>query len=246
MTTDFPIEPGLTFGEWLRTEVEQAAFVERNGFFPEQVARVAERLQEDRPPEHRFEVVVPWFRIRTAFTAPGRYVYFSRGLLERCPHDEAVAFVIAHEIAHHDLGHLDMFRGPFARHAARMRGGKLLVLFFRLLRKRIYSPQWECDADRRAIEMCVRAGYDGSKCLYLFHILSLLSLDAGDIDGVYGLDQESDQELSPEADLLTRARIRLYHLRRGYLPIQDREALIREHLKALGGPPEEGETRQPV
>lgn len=235
MSSDFLVEPGLTFGEWLRKEVEDAAFIERNGFFPEQVARVAERLQADRAPEDRFEVIVPWFRIRSAFTAPGRYIYFSRGLIERCPHDEAVAFVIAHEIAHHDLGHLDLFRGHFARHAARLRGGKLLVLFFRLLQKRIYSPEWECEADRRAIELCVQAGYDGSRCLYLFHILSLLLLDAGDIDGVYGLDEESDQELSPEADLITKARIRLHHLKRGYLPLQDREALIRRHLETLRG-----------
>ena len=235
MSSDFLVEPGLTFGEWLRKEVEAAAFIERNGFFPEQVERVARRLQADRAPEDRLEVVVPWFRIRSAFTAPGRYIYFSRGLLERCPHDEAVAFVIAHEIAHHDLGHLDLFRGRFAQHAARMHGGRLMVLFFRLLQKRIYSPEWEGEADRAAIEMCVRAGYDGARCLYLFHVLSLLMLDAGDIAGVYGLDQESDQELSPEADLLTKARIRLYHLRRGYLPLQDREALVREHLETVLG-----------
>lgn len=233
--TDFELEPGTSFGEWLRERVEEATFVERNGFFPEQVGRVADRLQADRPAGERLDVIVPWLKIRSAFTAPGRYIYFSRGLLERCPHDEAVAFVVAHEIAHHDLGHLDMFRGSFARRAARLGAGQLLVLFFRLLQKRIYSPEWECDADRRAIELCVRAGYNGEKCLYLFHVLMMHALDMGDITGAYGLDEESDQELAPTADFMTRARIRLWHLRRGYLPIQDREALVRQHLESLNG-----------
>jgi hypothetical protein len=107
--SDFEVEPGLTFGEWLRRKVEEGAYVEKRDFFADQVARVAERLQADRPAEQHLEVVIPWFNVFKAFTGPGRYIYFSRRLLERCPDDDAVAFVIAHEIAHHDLGHLNFF-----------------------------------------------------------------------------------------------------------------------------------------
>jgi Zn-dependent protease with chaperone function len=67
-------------------------------------------------------------------------------MLERCPDDETTAFVIAHEIAHHDLGHPNIFSGTFARHAARVGAAQLVILFFRMLQKRIYSPQWECAA----------------------------------------------------------------------------------------------------
>jgi predicted Zn-dependent protease len=174
--------------------------------------------------------VVPWLRSVTAFTAPGRYIYFSRRLLEVCPDDESAAFVVAHELAHHDLGHLRLFSGPFTRHAARMDAATLLVLVFRSLQKRVYSPEWEVEADRRAVELCVAAGYDGHRCLRLFDVLERVFLDRGDISGVYGLDVNSDAELSPEADLLTKARIWLWQRQRGYLPIQDRRAEARRHL----------------
>jgi hypothetical protein len=233
MSSDFEIEPGLSFGEFLRAQIEDAAFIERNGFMPERAERVAERLQAHVPEQDRVEVLVPWMRMRTAFTVPGKYVYFSRGLLERCPNDETAAFVIAHEIAHHELGHLELFRGPFTKHAAKLGAGQLLVLFFRFLQKRIYSPEWECAADRRAIELCIKAGYEATRCIYLFHILELILLDAGDLDGVYGPDPESDEELFPDADFMTKARVWMWQRKRGYLPLQDRAAALRLHLSAL-------------
>ena len=233
--TDFEVEPGVLFGEWLHAELDANVHFERNGFMPDRVRAVAERLQQNRPDPSRFIVEIPWLDSFSAFTAPGRYIYFGRRLLERCPDEDSTAFVIAHEIAHHDLGHLSLFTGPFSRHAARLQAGALAVLFFRLLQKRIYSPEWELAADRRAIEMCLAAGYDGVKCLRLFHIFELIALDYGDLGMVFGLDPASDQELSPEASVMTKARIWLYQRQRGYLPIQDRLAMARDHLERLVG-----------
>src|SRR5262245_9160319 len=45
----------------------------------------------------------------TAFTTPGCNLYVARQLLERLPTDECAAFVLGHEVAHHDLGHLEVF-----------------------------------------------------------------------------------------------------------------------------------------
>ena len=233
MSSDFEIEPGVSFGTWLHAQVAENAFFERNGFMPDRARRVAEQLQLDRDADARFTVEVPWLRVFTAFTAPGQFIYFSRRLLERCPDDETTALVIAHEIAHHDLGHLDLFRGAFGRHAARLGAGSVAVLFFRMLQKRIYSPEWEIAADRRALELCIAAGYDPYKCLRLFDVLERWSLDHGDLEGVYGLDPESDDELSSEASLFVKARIWVYQRQRGYLPIQDRRALLRRHLESL-------------
>ena len=233
--TDFEIEPGIPFGEWLHQEMAAGVHFERNGFMPERVRAVADRLQQDRSDTERFIVEIPWLDAFTAFTAPGRYVYFGRRLLERWPDEDTTAFVIAHEIAHHDLEHLNLFSGPFSRHASRLSSGALAILFFRLLQKRIYSPEWELAADRRAIELCLAGGYDGAKCLYIFRILEIIALDYGDFGMVFGLDTESDQELSPEASIVTKARIWLYQRQRGYLPIQDRLAMAREHLEALLG-----------
>ena len=223
-STDFLLEPGLTFGDWLHAELADNVFLEKAGFMQEWCDRVAQQLQADRPAAEHLQIEIPWLTSFTAFTAPGRYVYISRRLLERLPHDHALAFVLAHEIAHHDLGHLNLFTGPFARHAARLRAGELAILFFRMLQKRIYSPEWELDADRHALELCLRAGFDGQRGLRFFHIAEQWALDYGDLNAVYGLYKESDDELSPEASVLTKARIWLYQRQRGYLPIRDRRA----------------------
>lgn len=234
-SSDFEIQRGEWFGEWLYKEIADNAFIERNGFMPDRVRSAADKLQQRRPPAERYTAVVPWLKAFCAFTAPGKYIYFSRRLLERMPHEDSAAFVIAHEIAHHDLGHLDIFTGRFARHAAKLTAGFMVVLFFRMLQKRIYSPEWELAADREGIELCLKAGYDARKCLYVFHILELIALDYGDLRAVYGLDVDSDQELSPEADLVTKARIWLYQRERGYLPIQDRRAELQRYLTRVHG-----------
>ena len=234
-SSDFDIAPGEPFGEWLHAAIAENALLEQHGFMPDRVRAAAARLQRDRPPDRRFVVEVPWLDAATAFTAPGRYIYFGRRLLERCPHEDSAAFVIAHEIAHHDLGHLDHFSGSFARRAANIQAGALAVLFFRVLQKRIYSPERELDADRRAIDLCIAAGYAPGKCLYLFHVLELLALDRGDLGAVYGLDVDSDRELSPEANVVTKARIWLYQRERGYLPIQDRQAELQRYITRAFG-----------
>ena len=234
-SSDFELPSGDMFGEWLYRELESEAFFEQDGFMPGQARRSAARLQQDRPMAQWYLVHVPWLDAITAFTAPGRHVYFGRRLLERCPHEEAVAFVIAHEIAHHDLLHLAAFDGPFARRAGRVHASLLVVLFYRHLQQRIYSPEHELDADRRALDLCIAAGYDPGKCLYLFHVLEHIALDRGDQGAVFGLDPGSDEELAADASAMTRARIWLYQRKRGYLPIQDRAAELRRYAEAKLG-----------
>ena len=216
-------------------QIAESVHIEQHGFMPDRVRTASARLQETRPLDQRYIAVVPWMQSFNAFTAPGRFVYFSRRLLERCPHEDAAAFVIAHEIAHHDLGHVAIFSGPFARHAARLQAGQLAILFFRMLQKRVYSPEWELAADRRAMDLCLAAEYNPERCLYLFRVLEMIALDYGDITGVYGLDEQSDQELSPEASVVTKARIWMYQRQRGYLPIQDRLAELVKHTKGVTG-----------
>lgn len=229
-SNDFELAPGEWFGEWLYGEIAANAHIEEAGFMPDLVHAAAERLQRNRPEAERYQCVIPWLSSFSAFTAPGKYVYVGRRLLERCPTEDAVAFVIAHEVAHHDLGHLDLFAGRLARRLAGLTAGTMAVLFFRVLQKRIYSPEWELAADRRAIDLCIEAGYNPAKCLYFFHVLELIYLDYGDLGAVFGLDVDSDQELSPEASLVTRARIWLYQRERGYLPIRDRLAELKEYV----------------
>lgn len=197
----------------------------------ERVRRVEERLQAGRPAGRRLTVEVPWLQTVTAFTAPGRYVYISRGLFERCPEDEQVALVAAHEIAHHDLGHVKLLAG-WASTFAGLPSGVLLTALYRGVERRIYGPEKECAADRRGLELCLAAGYDGERCLELLGILEQHALDLGDLDIVFGPDEQSDNELAEDADWKTRIQIWLWQRARGYLPIRDRRQMLLEYLAA--------------
>jgi len=166
----------------------------------------------------------------TAFTTPGRYIYFSRRLYEVCATDDQVAFIVGHELAHHDLGHVALFHGCSER-ISRLPGARLFALCFHGLEKLLYSPQNECDADRHGLELCLSSGYQGERCLEVFDILEQRALDMGDLDIVYGPDIDSDNELDENASWTTKARIWAWQKRKGYLPIRDRREMLRNYLK---------------
>jgi hypothetical protein len=149
-----------------------------------------------------------------------------------CRNDEMVAFIVGHEIAHHDLGHICVFPDWF-KNASSTDMRLLLLVLYRTVETRIYGPEQECDADRYALELCIKAGYDPSECIALFDILEAKALDIGDLDAVFGPD-ESDDELSDDASWVTKIRIWLYQRKRGYLPIRDRKKMLEDHLTRLG------------
>jgi len=234
MGHDFQFERGESFGEWLHREMLEAVVFEDAPWAIERIRRVESRLQADRLQSKRLIVEIPWLEEATAFTAPGRYIYFSRRLYEVCATDEQVAFVVSHEIAHHDLGHVALFRG-WTDKIVGLPGATLFALFFHGLERLVYGPQTECDADRYGLDLCVAAGYDGKRCLELFDILEQRALYIGDLDMVYGPDVESDDELDENARWTTKARIWAWQKKRGYLPIRDRRQMLRKHLEVRGG-----------
>jgi predicted Zn-dependent protease len=230
MRSDFELGEGLTVGDWIHRELRSCSHFEVDGWAIERVRRVGERLQRDRPPEARLVVEVPWMDEMTAFVAPGRYIYFSRALLERCD-DESAAFVIAHEIAHHDLGHLDFFPDWLAKAGRLARiSGAVMGSLLQEMEKRIYGPENECLADQYGLWLCLKAGYDGDRCLAIFDHLESDALDRRDLDMVYGPDP-SDDELAEDAGWNTRLKIWLWQRSRGYLPIRDRRAALKAMLE---------------
>lgn len=229
MPHDFPFEKGASFGEWLHDQMHAAIYFEEEPWALDRVKRVDDRVQAGRQPPERLIVEIPWLEVVTAFTAPGRYIYFSRRLYERCYTDEQVALVIAHEIAHHDLGHVNLFAG-WAPRIARLPGATLFAFAFHALERHLYGPHKECDADRHGLDLCLAGRYDGPKCLELFDILEQHALDMGDLDMVYGPDAGSDDELDENAPWTTKAQIWAWQHRRGYLPIRDRRQMLRKHL----------------
>lgn len=148
-----------------------------------------------------------------------------------CADDEMLAFVVAHELAHHDLDHVQTFPESLRKITGDEVGHVLLALF-RSIEARIYGPEQECDADRYAIELCVNAGYDPHRCIKVFDILEKRALDVGDLNAVFGPDP-SDDELHEEASMTAKLRIWLYQRKFGYLPIRDRRQMILDHLARI-------------
>ncbi|HMI58444.1 MAG TPA: M48 family metalloprotease [Gemmatimonadaceae bacterium] len=227
---DFDIEPGLSFGTWLHSEIVDECVIESTGWAPERAQRVAARLQSVVPEGQRFIVLVPWMDEVTAFTAPGKYIYLTRRLLERCPDDDSAAFVVAHEIAHHELGHLRMFPHWLAA-LARVRNGWMAAVAVQKIDRTLYGPENESAADHRALDLCLVAGFDGKKCIHTFEILAQYALEMGDIEGTFGLDTESEDVPAGETPWTTKLRTWAWERMRGYPSTEERRAALLRYLE---------------
>jgi Zn-dependent protease with chaperone function len=172
-----------------RDAIEEVFVVERAGWAGERVQRVTERLQAGVPEAKRLETLVLWIDDHNAFTTQGRTLYLSRRLLERLPDDDAAAFVIAHELAHHRLGHLPALPASWL--------GILGMLLVRLETAWVATSARETDADLLAIELCIDAGYDPERCIAALQHLVNVSLDYGQVDGVLGAEDASRPESHP-------------------------------------------------
>jgi hypothetical protein len=207
--------------DWLRKLIAQTAHMETEPWAIDRVRRVEDRLQAGRPEESRLIVEIPWLEAMRAFTTRGRYIYFSRRLYERCATDEQVAFIVAHEIAHHDLGHISPL-GSGLEHVPAAIFGFGAQLFTHAL----HGPEREAAADRHGLDLCLAAGYDGSKCLEVFDILEQYALDIGDDDSVYG----PDEGLLPDVNWLNKMRLWAWQRRRGYFSIHERRQRLQNYL----------------
>ena len=159
--------------DWIYEEVQANCWIDTSEWILARVSRVLNTLQSVRHTSSK-KVVVFRSEINTAFTAPGQFIYISTRLFERCATDEMLAMVIAHEMAHHDLGHLDL-RWP------RMPRVSFLV---DVVRRSVHDQKNELAADALAMGMCIEAGYDAHLCLDVFRVLEHISLDYGNIDAV--------------------------------------------------------------
>jgi Zn-dependent protease with chaperone function len=150
----------------------------------ERATHVAGRLNalRDGPP---LEPVVLWASGLQAFTLPGSRVYLTRELMEQLPGEGAVAFVLGHEMAHHDLGHLSVDPAvaaalpdvPLALDVALVAKHALLVWA---------RPEWELAADERGAVLAMGAGYALDDCLAALRTLERWALDHRRLAAVFG------------------------------------------------------------
>jgi predicted Zn-dependent protease len=217
-------------GEEFYRVLDEHVLVDHDGWAFDLVQRVAERLQQGVAPDDRLQPVVVWIEHIPAFTMAGRYVYFSRFFLQRGLCEEAAAFVFAHELAHHRLGHVRTW-------LADVPGAWVLGALVRVAHGLFVSPEKEAEADRWAIERCVAAGYDRERCLTAFDAIERLVLDAGGVDTVFGDEDPerlADQRLraldgeAPDRieELRAHARKWLWQRRAGYLSVRERRATL--------------------
>jgi predicted Zn-dependent protease len=197
----------FAIGEELYREIQESVIIDTSGWTVERVRRVAARLQAGDLAAERLSPKVIWIEEPTAFTAPGRYVYFSRELLQRLT-EEATALVFAHELAHHRLGHVSR-GGPRLPLLRELPGAAVLALLRRAGSRLLFSPENELAADRWGLARCRAAGYDPRRCLELFKVLERRALDLGADPSVFGPEsaEEMAEREAPAAPKTAWARL---------------------------------------
>ena len=168
-------------------------------FAHESVERVMASLNEARLPSPPMIGEVICLSAPVAFTFSGRYTYISRSLIEYCASDAAVSFALAHEIGHHDLGHIKRVDRMFAAEGLAHAPERLALVIVEFLSRWLYSRDHELWADAYAIGLCRRAGFDPAACMQCLDVLTRYSLDHHDLDGVYGTDEELELDPGQQA-----------------------------------------------
>lgn len=91
-----------------------------------------------------------------AYSAPGGYVFVTRGLVDRCADEAELAGILAHEIAH--VAHKHHLRAMYS--AARMGAPTGLTSLAHHVHALGYGTEAEHAADREAVALAARAGLD--------------------------------------------------------------------------------------
>lgn len=157
----------IELGRQVAAEVERALPVSRDPAMQERVRRIGRALVESMParayPYQFTALEVPEFN---AFCLPGGFMYVYEGLLTKLPDDDAVAFVLAHEITHAAHRHwrrmVEKMKGPAllaALATAALGAGDVADMAATLVGAQ-YSREQESDADTGGVRLMCSAGYD--------------------------------------------------------------------------------------
>jgi predicted Zn-dependent protease len=235
-----PVRTEAELGEWFHERMIAEYGNESETWATERIARISRRLNEVRRScpvrgacPHDLHTEILWIGLMNAFTLPGNYLYITRELLQQGDRDEPFAFVLAHEMAHHDLGHTRLLYGPLTR----MRHASALIIGSVLKRvgRQLLGPENELAADSYALDLCIAAGYDGRRCLELFTIMEAYSVDHRDLDGVFGTDESlsasENSETSEIQQWLKGVRGWTWRHLRGYPSLRERRAAVQAQLE---------------
>jgi len=223
-------DPRSDFADWLHRKLVRECANEIAAWARERIERVQQRLNDARGGKPPLETTILWIAPPLAFTLAGKHVYISRTLFERLPSDDATAFVLAHEAAHHDLGHLDLY-SAWANWLPRCDATGYLAALLGVMEHHRYGPEREAAADDYAVDLVLKAGFNGQLAVQALAILENVALDRGDVSGVFG----PENLLDPTDPARNSAA---YHVQRwvwthmhGYLPLHERAANARKRVR---------------
>ncbi|MBZ8117257.1 M48 family metallopeptidase [Roseovarius sp. LXJ103] len=181
-----PVEREVTFGKSVVSQIERALGAERLGELrceaPEGLAALdamTARLTAGSDVSYGLEMQVFDHEMINAFAAPGGQIVIMRGLLENASGPDAVAAVLAHEIAHVE-------RRDATRHALRaagsagilsmvlgdVTGGAAAVFLGERMLQASYTREAEAKADIFALDMLSRAGVSSAAMADFFDVLA--------------------------------------------------------------------------
>lgn len=149
-------------------------------------------------------------------------------MVQMCRNDAALAMVIAHEMAHHDLGHLNIMPEALTK----LFGATIsfyLIFFVRGLKQFVNGADDECDADLYGLKLCIKAGYDPKKCLELFDVIKKDSLDKGGIESAYGSEASLEYDFG-ERTLSNKTQKWLDERFAGYYPLRIRIQKLKTYV----------------
>lgn len=136
-----------------------------------------------------YHVMILDSREFNAFATPGGHVFITRGLVEAAPSEDALAGIIAHELAHimlkHGMKMIDDMKIVEEADLAAQQGAALArnstqrILtfrnsvndFFYIMVRNGYSVPQELEADTFAVELLAAAGYSPSGLLEMLNVL---------------------------------------------------------------------------
>jgi Zn-dependent protease with chaperone function len=154
----------ISMGREAAQEYERTEPVDSDPVLTARVRRIGERLiAATHSTNYPFEVHAVDTNEINAFALPGGFVYVFRGLVQLMPGDDALAFVLAHEISHvtqrHGIRQIEQSLAIGTILNFVLRPGTTSGLLQLAIDMR-HSRHDEAEADRLGLELMARAGFD--------------------------------------------------------------------------------------
>lgn len=233
----------ISIGRESASIVEQFLTVDTDPAAVARVRRIGRRLAaaaEDQNFPYEFHVVEE--PEVNAFALPGGFIYVYKGLLRLLPSDDALAFVMAHEISHvtgrHAIRQFEknlLLSGAITAILAGtgVRGVGQAGEFVAAVAGARFTRKDESDADEVGIALLVRAGYDPSAAAESMRVVKRTGGDGG-VPGLLRTHPTPDSRIRRLEEWAADLR-RLRDARRAGVPLPPPPPLRVRRLPGLDG-----------